>query len=45
IVVEKTGYQALTASGVIDGIGPAFLDLFAVTEKPKDEKVPSPDKE
>jgi hydroxyethylthiazole kinase-like uncharacterized protein yjeF len=30
IMVEETGYQALTASKVIDGIGEAFLDLFAV---------------
>jgi hydroxyethylthiazole kinase-like uncharacterized protein yjeF len=28
IAVEKTGYQSLTASSIIDGIGPAFLDLF-----------------
>jgi len=34
IVVEKTGYQALTASNVIDGIGEAFLDLFVVAEEP-----------
>lgn len=32
IAVEKTGYQALTASGVIDGIGAAFMDLFTVEE-------------
>lgn len=32
IIVEKTGYQALTASGVIDGIGEAFLDLFKMSE-------------
>lgn len=32
ITVERTGYQALTASGVIDGIGSAFMDLFVVEE-------------
>ncbi len=35
IEVEKTGYQALTASSVIEGIGRAFLDLFAVNEELK----------
>ncbi|MGB7393072.1 MAG: NAD(P)H-hydrate dehydratase [Pricia sp.] len=30
IMVEETGYQALTASKVIEGIGEAFLDLFEV---------------
>ncbi|MEM9142449.1 MAG: NAD(P)H-hydrate dehydratase, partial [Bacteroidota bacterium] len=33
IQVEHTGYQALTASVIIEGIGPAFLDLFAPPEK------------
>ncbi len=37
IEVEKTGYQALTASGVIEGIGRAFLDLFTVNEQPISE--------
>lgn len=37
IAVNSTGYQALTASGVIDGIGPAFLDLFATPEKLQDQ--------
>ena len=32
IAVDKTGYQALTASNVIDGIGSAFIDLFAQPE-------------
>ncbi len=31
--IEKTGYQALTASGVVEGIGPAFLDLFERPER------------
>ena len=30
IAVEKTGYQALTASHIIDNLGLAFLDLFKV---------------
>lgn len=38
IAVEKTGYQALTASGVVEGIGKAFLDLFAVNEDTKSEE-------
>ncbi|AYN67341.1 NAD(P)H-hydrate dehydratase [Euzebyella marina] len=33
ITVENTGYQALLATDVIEGIGPAFLDLFKVEEK------------
>ena len=32
IAVEKTGYQALTASHVVDAIGLAFIDLFAQPE-------------
>ena len=32
ITVENTGYQALLATDVIEGIGPAFLDLFKVEE-------------
>ncbi|CAZ94542.1 bifunctional ADP-dependent NAD(P)H-hydrate dehydratase/NAD(P)H-hydrate epimerase [Zobellia galactanivorans] len=32
IAVEKTGYQALTASAVAESIGAAFIDLFAVPE-------------
>lgn len=35
IEVEKTGYQALTASRVIEGIGNAFLDLFTMNEELK----------
>ncbi|HET8735218.1 MAG TPA: NAD(P)H-hydrate dehydratase [Pricia sp.] len=38
IMVGKTGYQALTASGVVKGIGEAFLDLFRGTEKFPSEK-------
>ena len=37
IAVEKTGYQALTASAVIEGIGSAFLDLFKMPEPPEQE--------
>ncbi len=35
IAVEQTGYQALTASDIIDGIGMAFIDLFKVPEPPQ----------
>jgi len=34
IAVEKTGYQALTATEIIDAIGDAYLDLFKVDEGP-----------
>ncbi len=34
IAVEKSGYQALIASDIIDFIGGAYLDLFAVPESP-----------
>lgn len=37
VVVEKTGYQALTASGVIEGIAGAFLDLFRISEQQSSE--------
>ncbi|MEO1010198.1 MAG: NAD(P)H-hydrate dehydratase [Bacteroidota bacterium] len=37
IMVEHTGYQALTASTLLDGIGPAFLDLFKVPEPLREE--------
>jgi hydroxyethylthiazole kinase-like uncharacterized protein yjeF len=33
ISVENTGYQALIASDIIEGIGSAFLDLFRVPEQ------------
>lgn len=33
ISVENTGYQALVASDIIEGIGSAFLDLFKVPEQ------------
>jgi len=35
IAVEQTGYQALTASNIIDGIGMAFIDLFKMPEPPQ----------
>ncbi len=38
ISIEKTGYQALTASGVVEGIGPAFLDLFERPERTATEE-------
>jgi len=34
ITVEKSGYQALIASDIVDAIGAAYLDLFAVPENP-----------
>ncbi|MGS2739354.1 NAD(P)H-hydrate dehydratase [Sinomicrobium sp. M5D2P17] len=34
IAVSNTGYEALTASGIIDYTGDAFLDLFARPENP-----------
>ncbi len=37
IAVEKTGYQALTATRLIDTLGDAFLDLFKVPETPSGE--------
>ncbi|KAA2216584.1 NAD(P)H-hydrate dehydratase [Maribacter flavus] len=36
ISVENTGYQALIASDIIEGIGSAFLDLFKVPEERPD---------
>ncbi len=36
IVVEQTGYQALTATDIIDGIGMAFIDLFKEPEPPQE---------
>ena len=38
IAVEKTGYRALTASGVVEGIGEAYLDLFVTSESPHVEE-------
>lgn len=32
IAVEKTGYQALTASATLDAIGSAYIDLFKMAE-------------
>lgn len=38
IAVEKTGYQSLIASDLIDNLGKAFLDIFAQpNEKTKEE--------
>ncbi len=40
MAIEKTGYQALTASKIIDGIGEAYIDLFKIPELevPSEEK-------
>ncbi|TMM55859.1 NAD(P)H-hydrate dehydratase [Maribacter algarum] len=35
ISVEETGYQSLTASKIIQGIGKAFIDLFKIPEPPQ----------
>ena len=35
IAVERTGYQSLTASDIIDSIGMAFIDLFKMPEPPQ----------
>ena len=35
IAIEKTGYQALTASSIINSIGSAYIDLFEVPEQPQ----------
>ncbi len=37
IAVEESGYQALVASNIVDAIGKAFLDLFALPETPAPE--------
>ena len=37
IALEQTGYQALTASKIIDAIGMAFIDLFKMPEVPEQE--------
>lgn len=42
ISVEKTGYQALTATNLVDGLGDAYLDLFKVQEEPKVKENSSP---
>lgn len=34
IMLNNTGYQSLLASDVINGIGPAYMDLFK-TEEPQ----------
>ncbi|WP_419212113.1 NAD(P)H-hydrate dehydratase [Maribacter sp. X9] len=38
IAVEKTGYQALTASKIINNLGNAYLDLFKVPNLPQAEE-------
>lgn len=37
ITVEKTGYQALTASDIIDSLGESFMDLFKMPEEAQNE--------
>ncbi|WP_289644747.1 NAD(P)H-hydrate dehydratase [Maribacter aestuarii] len=36
--VEKTGYQALTASDLIESFGDAYLDLFKLPDPPQKEE-------
>ncbi|MEE9362149.1 MAG: NAD(P)H-hydrate dehydratase [Cellulophaga sp.] len=38
IAVEKSGYQSLIASSLLDNIGDAYLDLFAVPEVKEEEE-------
>jgi len=37
IAIENLGYQALTATKLIDAIGMAFIDLFKIPEPPQQE--------
>lgn len=37
LTVERTGYQALLASDIIEGLGNAYLDLFKVPEQVQQE--------
>ncbi|TLP81865.1 NAD(P)H-hydrate dehydratase [Maribacter sp. ACAM166] len=37
IAIEKTGYQSLTASCIIDNLGSAYLDMFYVPEQSQPE--------
>ena len=37
IAIENLGYQALTATKLIDAIGMAFIDLFKMPEPPEEE--------
>ncbi len=37
IAIENLGYQALTATKLIDAIGRAFIDLFKIPETPEQE--------
>ncbi|MBC7000106.1 NAD(P)H-hydrate dehydratase [Cytophaga sp. FL35] len=37
IMLNNTGYQSLLASDVINGIGPAYMDLFKAEEPPQEE--------
>ena len=34
IAIEKTGFQSLTASNIIENLGAAYIDLFKVPEQP-----------
>jgi hydroxyethylthiazole kinase-like uncharacterized protein yjeF len=38
LAIEHTGYQALTASKMIDCIGLAFVDLFKMPDPPQEEE-------
>jgi hydroxyethylthiazole kinase-like uncharacterized protein yjeF len=38
LAIEHTGYQALTASKLIDSIGLAFVDLFKIPDPPQEEE-------
>lgn len=32
MAIENLGYQALTATSIINGLGPAFMDLFSLPQ-------------
>jgi hydroxyethylthiazole kinase-like uncharacterized protein yjeF len=44
IAVEKTGYQSLIASNVIESLGASYLDLFWQPEPPQEESEASEEK-
>lgn len=37
LTVGDTGYQALTATGIVEGIGAAYLDLFKTPDEPQEQ--------
>lgn len=43
IAVDKTGYQSLIASDIIENLATAYLDLFKVSETPQVEEAQPPE--